>query len=141
MNLIEPIVQGYMFNEVTNIMNEKEKVMSGGLPITHLVKSMEFITQTGGGAVRETPLLKQLENFSIPIGLVYVPPQSSHLKYEDNDQERVNDVIPDHIYDKLIDLVSYHPVSKGTRKHKTQTHSKRKTKRSHNSDSESDSDE
>ncbi len=127
MNLIEPIVQGYMFNEITNIMNEKEKVMSGGLPLTNLVKSMEFISQTGGGAVRETPLLSQLDNLSIPIGLVYVPPQCPHLKYEDDDHECNNNVIPDDIYDKLVDLVSYHPVSNHTRKNHTNSSSKRKT--------------
>jgi hypothetical protein len=130
MNIIEPIVLGYTFNEITDIMDDKKKVMSGGLPITHLVKSMEFISQTGGGAVRETPVLTQLEKFSIPIGLVYVPSLSSNLKYENQNQERVNGVIPDDIYDKLVDLVSYHRASNGTRKNRSSTHD-RKTKRSH----------
>ena len=140
MNLLEPIVQGYMFNEITNMMDEKEKVMSGGLPITKMVNSMEFISQTGGGAIRETPLLKHLGNFSVPIGLVYMsPPNHSHLKYKSEDKEYSNNVIPDHMYDKLVDLVSHHSVSSGrTRKHHSKISSKRKTKRSTNSDGDDD---
>lgn len=143
MNLLEPIVQGYMFNEITNEMNEKEKVMSGGLPLTKIVNSMEFISQTGGGAIRETPVLKHLEKFSVPIGLVYMsPPNHSHLKYKMEDKEYTNDVIPDHMYDKLVDLVSHHPISRGhTRKHHSKVASKRKTKRNQHDDDDDDADE
>ena len=141
MNLLEPIVQGYMFNEITNIMDEKEKVMSGGLPLSKMVSSMEFISQTGGGAVRETPSLKHLEKFGVPVGLVYMTPSShSHLKYKMEDKEYSNDIIPDHIYDKLVDLVSHHPISNRTRKHHSKVSSKRKTKRNQNDDDDDDED-
>lgn len=126
MNIIEPIVQGYMFNEIIN-HTEDIPPKKGGYPINKLIQTMEFVSQKGGTAVRETPISQQLENYGIPPGLVYqggVKDNTIQFAGEFNELEAR--VISDNMYDKLVDLVSAGSFKTKTRK-TNQTGGKRKT--------------
>ena len=120
MNILEPIVQGYMFQTSEDIVgNPSSTKMKGGYPLSKLVDNIDFITQTGGKATTASPSLKQLENMVIPTGLVYVPHQSD-TKLEYGEGSLLDDgVVPNDLYDKLMGLVS-HPSS---------SHSGNKTKK------------
>lgn len=112
MNIAESIVQGYMFHEMDN----EQPTLSGGYPLNKLVNNMEFISQSGGKATRETPLLKKLEHLAIPIGLVYQPHvKSLKLEYKDNSLDN-DGVISPQMFDKLVDMVSHHTLSNKTHK-------------------------
>lgn len=127
MNILPSIAEGYMFNEMANVLDDT-KQMTGGLPISKLVGEMEFISHSGGAASRETPTLARLENLAVPIGLVYKPHYSHHtLKYEEG--SLLSDgIIDDVLYDKLVDMVSVNKSNK-TRKHHSKGDSANKTYR------------
>ena len=120
MNILEHIVQGYMFQETEDIVgNPSSTKMKGGYPLSKLVDNIDFITQSGGKATTASPSLKQLENLAIPTGLVYMPHRSD-TKLEYGEGSLLDDgVVPNDLYDKLVGLVS----------HSSSSHSGNKTKK------------
>jgi hypothetical protein len=123
MNIIEPVVQGYMFNEIIN-HTEDIPPKKGGLPVNKLIQSMEFITQKGGGAVRETPQIKQFDNYGIPVGLVFQGGMKDPTIQVAGEFNELNArVLPDEMFDSLVDLVSVTPKT-ATRKYKTNSNRK-----------------
>jgi hypothetical protein len=123
MNIIEPIVQGYMFNEIIN-HTEDTPPKKGGLPVNHIIDSMQFITQKGGGAVRETLHFDQLESYGIPIGLVHTAgAKDTSIQFAGEFNEINAHVISDTMFDNLVGLVT--PPSKSkTRKFKPESNRK-----------------
>jgi Fe-S oxidoreductase len=115
MNILEPIVQGYMFKEMMDVAETPQ--MGGGLPLTKLVADLEFVGQKGGEAKRETPLLKRLEHLAVPFGLVYVPyhDPEHQLRYKERVMEP-DGIVDNILYDKLVDMVSHRPSGQKTRK-------------------------
>jgi hypothetical protein len=126
MNLIEPIVQGYMFNEIMN-HTEDTPIKKGGLPINKLIQTMQFISQKGGGAVRETPHFDKLNNHGIPPGLVcQYSKKDPTIQVAGEFNELDARVIPDNMFDSLVDLVT--PGSKNQKTRKSNVYGgKRKT--------------
>jgi hypothetical protein len=116
MNLLEPIVQGYMFQEMMDVAGETPQ-MGGGLPLTKMVADLDFIGQKGGQASRETPLFNRLKHLAVPFGLVYIPhhDQEHLLKYKENVLEP-DGIVDNILYDKLLEMITHRPSGKKTRK-------------------------
>lgn len=111
------IVQSYVFNETDDPLTETKKI-TGGMPIQKLVENMQFNVQRGGQSVKENFQLPNLDNYGVPIGLVYQSsPAYENIKWggERPTSDTVN-VISSTMYDKLVNEILETPSREGSRK-------------------------
>ncbi len=95
MNIVAPITQGYLFSEIYNSVGGNSMV--AGLPISE----WENAGQTGGAKLHEDQA-----NLAVPAGLVVIEDAPRHkIKYNHPQGETKCEVIPDDLFDKLVDLV------------------------------------
>jgi len=94
MNIVAPITQGYLFSEIYNSVGGNSMV--AGLPISE----WETAGQTGGAKLHEDQA-----NLAVPAGLVVIEDAPQHkIKYRTRGETKC-EVIPDDLFDKLVDLV------------------------------------
>jgi len=95
MNIVAPITQGYLFSEIYNSVGGNSMV--AGLPISE----WENAGQTGGAKLH-----KDQANLAVPAGLVVIEDAPRHkIKYNHPQGETKCEVIPDDLFDKLVDMV------------------------------------
>ena len=95
MNIVAPITQGYLFSEIYNSVGGNSMV--AGLPIS----AWENAGQTGGAKLHEDQA-----NLAVPAGLVVIEDAPRHkIKYNHPQGETKCEVIPDDLFDKLVDMV------------------------------------
>jgi hypothetical protein len=118
MNVIEPIIQGYVYNTT----NGETTHQIGGLPISRILDANT--AHTG-----ETFVLDQRNvAFSVPSGLVVIEhTRGNQVSYKYPQQPSHSEVISADLFDKLIDMVS--SKNRHSRKtHKQKGKSNKKTK-------------
>ena len=95
MNIVAPITQGYLFSEIYNSVGGNSMV--AGLPISE----WENAGQTGGAKLH-----KDQANLAVPAGLVVIEDAPRHkIKYNHPQGETKCEVIPNDLFDKLVDMV------------------------------------
>jgi hypothetical protein len=103
MNIVAPITQGYLFSEIYNSVGGNSMV--AGLPISE----WETAGQTGGAKLHEDQA-----NLAVPAGLVVIEDAPQHkIKYRTRGETKC-EVIPDDLFDKLVDMVKVGKVGKPT---------------------------
>ena len=121
MNVIEPIIQGYIYNTTNGETTHK----IGGLPISRILD--EYTAHTG-----ETFILdKRNVAYSVPSGLVVIEhTRGNQVSYKyPQEPSQQHEVISNDLFDKLIDMVSNNKRhSRKTHKQRGKTSSNKKTK-------------
>jgi hypothetical protein len=122
MNVIDPIIQGYIYN--SNTTNGETTRQIGGLPIPRILDANT--AHTG-----ETFILdKRNVVYSVPTGLVMIEDnRGNQVSYKYTGEPSQCEVISNGLFDKLIGMVSNNKRhSRKTHKQKGKTGTNKKTK-------------
>lgn len=125
MNIVDPIVQGYIYSELTS-SSGGGNTTTAGLPISKIVESKYTY---GGG---ESEMVKRIGGLTVPYGIVLIKDDPGHkITYKNAKEPEKCDVISNDLFDKLIDMVEASSSSKKqrtTRKKKEEGSSRNNTK-------------
>jgi hypothetical protein len=131
MNIVGSLVESYMYADMFNReydggtgVNLQEKIYVGGSPVEYILPSLQ---KHEGGKIDKND--GPFQNKVVPAGLVFIPAikDAEFDYYADLYQEYNREVVPDSLYDKLIDSVSSHSLKKQKRSTPTK-HSQNKTR-------------
>jgi hypothetical protein len=88
-----------------------------GIPISNIMSAFPNNVTGGGKHQMENNISTRLSNLSVPTGYTYIPEDRPHkLQFKSDSSKFTYDIIPEGLYDTLIDLVS---VNNGPKKRRT----------------------
>lgn len=118
MNLVESVVESYMYADMFNRESENSsmeaKILGGGVPVKYIIPSLQH--------KESNDQLGPFANKVVPVGLVYIHIQTDpDVEYENHFHPgECRSLVPDSLYDKLMEpVIISHPFRNEIKKNKS----------------------